>query len=92
MMVGVIQKFPAYIRIWFVMTGFSIATSVLLALSFLLQVKHTTDLLGQGGTLVGHLPPTLPPRVQICAIPFFLMVCLNDLHCNGKVGWETMQR
>ena len=71
MMVGVIQKFPAYIRIWFVMTGFSIATSVLLALSFLLQVKHTTDLLGQGGTLVGHLPPILPPRVQIRASQFF---------------------
>jgi hypothetical protein len=39
MMVGVIQKFPAYIRIWFVMTAFSIITSVLLAMSFLMQVN-----------------------------------------------------
>ena len=39
MMVGVIQRYPAYIKIWFVMTIFTLTASVVMAMSFLLQVN-----------------------------------------------------
>ena len=41
MMVGVIQRYPAYIKIWFVMTIFTLTASVVMAMSFLLQVKKS---------------------------------------------------
>lgn len=40
MMVGVIQRYPPYIKIWFVMTIFTLLASVVMAMSFLLQVMH----------------------------------------------------
>jgi hypothetical protein len=46
MMVGVIQRHPPYIKIWFVMTLFALFSSILMAVSFLLQVSTALFKLG----------------------------------------------